>query len=240
MTTWGDLERSLLAGETSWLVRTFVALLILAPTHSMAFDVNDCILEGLRGVTSDRAAAYINKACLAKQEAYRQQQMQLLTQEYGESIRPDYVLVGDYVAESEGVGSVQVTFASEMAAKVLGYVALSVAVGGGGWCKFDFETNALETTYVYKLAVKPGGSARLIFPYKAGGACVQIAAARARKSTWREVSTSSPVKPLEKDPFADSVLFPPRPTPLPYTCRAGFSTAPSSMTKEETSSDLDA
>lgn len=186
------------------LIGTIAASSIVAPCHANGFSLNDCILNGVKGVSSDVAARLVRKACEDKQEEHRQQRGNALKQEYGELIDTASVVKAKFFnTESAGFASIEITNSARSPERTLTYVKLSVMPAAGDNQPCDPQR---EARYSYKLTLKPGTSINLVFPSDAKAICTSIEAARGRPTAWKDFSLSGSVKPLDKDPFADPAL----------------------------------
>lgn len=206
-----------------------LATTVLQSAPCFAFSINDCILEGMKGISSDAAARAVTKACEEKREDARQKSIAALTKEYGEPIDPSLVAKAkNYSAESSGKASIQITNHALSPERTIRYVNLSVSpTDANGHCNpWD------KKTYAYKLMLPPSSSTQLTFPMPGFGGssvCTEIITARAALKTWKDISIAGAANPMEKDPFDDPSLLrnygvaasAPVPGPLPPLSSAG-------------------
>lgn len=167
----------------------------------------DCLLQGLKGVSSDAAARLVKMACEGKERDSQKRAIESLTKEFGELIDIDSIKMEEHFnIESKGFSSIQITNSLQNPKEIITYVSLRVypAEGLNKSCDHSKGIN-----HSYKLSLKSGSSILLVFPSTSPSICPQIESARARESHWKDFSLSGTVKPMAKDPFSDKSLFPP-------------------------------
>jgi hypothetical protein len=174
--------------------------LTLAFGSAHSFDLNDCIINGMKGVSSDLAARAVNNACNQKQRAFKDARMVQLVKEYGEPLDVE-MLEADRHYVVEGPGLYSMRFLNKSSEKTVTFIRLEVvpAPGGPGT---DCDTTK-RRVYAYKVTVKPLASIKIIYPSVVPSNCVSTRVALGRTPTWKDVSFSSSAKPIDKDPFAE-------------------------------------
>lgn len=186
------------------VIRSFTLSIGLALSGSALyaappFDLNDCIIAGMRGVSSDAAARQIRYACDQKAKMDKQLREEEQVKVFGEDVEVELAeLAKHYEVESAGLNSIVVK--NKSAEQTLTYLRLSVTpvkVGAPELCDFD-----KTRTYAYKVVIKPGASLKLIYPLNGNGvSCTRIGKAVARLATWKDTSFSFSTKPVDKDPY---------------------------------------
>lgn len=171
----------------------------LSPVPVLAFDLNDCIINGMKGVSSDIAARQVRYACDQKSKEYKQQRLELLAREFGEVVDVDTVEGGKFY-EVEAPGFYSMLYTNKSAEMTVTFLRVEVvpAPGGPG-------TNCDMTkrrVFAYKVSIKPGASTKLIYPSAHPSNCVTPLVVLARVPSWKDISFSSSARPSEKDPFA--------------------------------------
>lgn len=187
-----------------WILIGTIVTSISAPCYANDFSLSDCIINGLKGVSSDVAARLVRVACKEKQEEHRKEMMRALEQEYGDELDTTSIVMADHFAtETTDSASIEITNPTKLPENTLTYVKLSVMPAAGENKPCD---QSRKTMYSYKLTLKPGDSIKLVFPIDAEAICTSIDAARGRPSAWQDFSLLGSVKPLDKDPFDDPAL----------------------------------
>lgn len=212
----------------------FVALAVaIIQDCAFAFSMNDCILEGMKGVSSDIAARMVKQACEEKANEARQKNVAALVKEFGDPIAPESVsLAANYSRESGRHVSIQATNNVKNGDQTIRYIKLSVAPVEDGFC-----ATWKRTVFAYKLTLTPGSSIKLqASAPNTEDVCFEILAVRGTSAGWSDFSIAGTIEPMGKDPFADA--FPERrapapapaaaPAPLPAPIPTGLSSNPSS------------
>lgn len=194
--------------------------------NAQTFSYDDCVLQGLKGVSSDAAARMIRQSCENKRTDFYRQADKKVNDEYGvddsTSILEDYSK--SYSLESGGYASNEYKNISKDDTKLISYVKLSVqATDKNGYC--DYSSTKY---YSYKTSIKPGSTGSLLFKAPSSKSiCLNVTAVKTKPYKWSEFSLSSSFKPLDKDPFENTGMFipaapapapaaAPAPAPLPY------------------------
>lgn len=190
-----------------------IAAVVAASGYASEVSINDCMLNGLKGVSGDIAASLVRKSCEGKQEEHRRATVAALRQEYGELISRDSVQLSEPVgADVNGLATVAVTNRTNAPGKTLTYAKLvTYANNGAGNC----DGSRAPVWHSYKLTLKPGSTAKLIFPSGGPTPCVFIETVRGKPPTWRDISLAGSVKPMPADVLdAYREFDPPAPTPV--------------------------
>lgn len=162
-----------------------------------ALNVDDCVLNGLKGVNSDAAARMVRQSCENKVANQRKQQ---ISEKYGEKIDEKLAYIkwdSDYAN-----GVVKVTFKNELLQTVT-YAELSISQPqANGDCPYS-DTRK----HLYEVKVKPRSSVVLIVPdgtslvSKDGRICISSRAVRGRAPSLLDVSIGA-VSPLPDNQVA--------------------------------------
>jgi hypothetical protein len=206
-----------------WLL--FIAI-AAHPYAAVAEDLDTCVINGLKGVTSDVAARLVRQACENKITAQRRKE---IASRYGERVDLPLKWVGHTSTHSSG--EVRVTVKNESSQTVL-YVELGMSAlhpkDGCPW---------LHTSkWLYQVKVKPDASAVLVVPGgtalldKEWRVCGSAAAVRAREPSFLDVSigavsplTTSQVKAINQElgeRYASTSTWEPAPLPGPAVAPA--------------------
>lgn len=173
-----------------------VSVVLIKPAY--AFDLNDCIINGMKGVSSDVAARQVRFACDQKLRAYQAQHVARFEKEFGETVDPELAEQAKFFEVVEqGKHSMLITSKEATRALTLIRLEITPAPSGPGT---DCDVTK-SRVFAYKTLVKPGGTIKLIYPTVAQSNCILVLSAHARPSTWRDISFSSTVEPLTVDPF---------------------------------------
>lgn len=176
-----------------------LGLLPLA-ANAQSFPYDDCVLQGLKGVSSDAAARMIRQSCENKRTEFTRQKDKKNNEEYGvddrTSILEDHSK--GYSLEPNGYISSEYKNTSKDDTKWISYVRLSVqATNKDGYC--DYSTIKY---YSYKTSIKPGAISRFFFKAPSSKSiCFDVSAVRTKPYKWSDFSLSSSFKPLDKDPL---------------------------------------
>lgn len=174
--------------------------LISTPYQAWAFSLNDCLLTGLKGVSSDTAARLVQKACEDKQREHHKNTISALKKKFGEEVDTKEISTSNrFKVESNDILSIEITNTLSFPERTLTYVTLLVATAAAKGQPCD---TSKAKKHSYDLTLKRGSSVRLAFPSNAKWICTAIATARARPTIWNDFSISNPIEPLDHDPFA--------------------------------------
>ena len=181
-------------------------LSVLSPSV-FAFDLNDCIINGMKGVSNDTAARQIRNACDQKSKEEKRKVLEKLSKEYGDIIDNEFF-------HNELRGDSKARYRNESNDKVITFVRLAVwprPDGAGTPCQPDGRTD-----YFFKPGLKPRGFIQLDYPFSTPTDCRAIWAVMGRTSTWTDISLFSSVSPIDRSPFSESefnldILYGPAP-----------------------------
>ena len=138
----------------------------------------------------------VRHACGEKLQAYKAEQMARLRKEYGEPVDISMAeLATSFQSAGTGKHSIEVT--NKESARVLTLIRLQITPAPGPGTNCDPARNQV---YAYKTLVKPGRSAKLVYPAIAESYCIAILSAYAKQSSWLDVAFSSTINPLPVDP----------------------------------------
>lgn len=179
-----------------WTLTFLLAGAVLVfPAH--AFDVNDCIINGMKGVSSDVAARLVRVACDQKLKIFKEQESTKLAAIYGDTINPELIVpASSFEFVTMRIHSLKFTNKTDM---TLLYVRIEVAPASAPGAPCDPEKVRI---FAYKTTVKPGAAVNLVYPAATSSECVVATVARGRTSSWKDVSFSTSIKPEEKDPLS--------------------------------------
>lgn len=162
-----------------------------------ALDVDDCVLNGLKGVNSDAAARMVRQSCENKVANQRRQQ---ISEKYGEKIDEKLAYVKWDTDYNKGL--VNVTLKNELLQTVT-YAELSISQPlAKGECPYSDSRK-----HLYAVKLKPGSSVVLIVPdgkslvSKNGQICISSRAVRGRAPSVLDVSIGA-VSPLSDNQVA--------------------------------------
>lgn len=187
-------------------VRSFsfrLALLCVAisgsalPTVALAFDINDCIINNMKGVTSDVAARAIKSACDQKEVDARISTQREITKPFGQSIETSVAKLNNVLAyPGGGFLGIQITNISKNT--TVKYVRLRTwpAPAGGAAC---ITSGVAE--YAYEVTLAPRKSLLFQFPSSSASACIEVVAVFGKDASWQDYSMYSSIEPLKKDPL---------------------------------------
>lgn len=164
---------------------------------ALAIDVDDCVLNGLKGVNSDAAARMVRQSCENKVANQKRQQ---LSTKYGGKI--DEKLALDSWDSDYASKAVKVTVKNELQ-KTVTYAELSIsAPTANGSCPYPENRK-----HLYAVKIKPGSRVVLVVP---GGtsliskdgrtSCISVRAVRGREPSMLDVSVGA------VDPLTDNQL----------------------------------
>lgn len=197
------------------------SVLVLLSTQSHAGQYEDCVLTGMKGVSSDAAARVVTQACRNKDiEADRKKQEKL-----GFPMKDDeYAFNENNGADTHQDGFYSHTFRNKSNYKTVTYVALEILDAdyyeyktsifkemGLGFLADDFVDEAAwkrerSQTYYFKLSLKPNAVTKLLYRTPRTKTWrSKVATVLGRESKWSDsISTSAwgdTVKPEPKDPL---------------------------------------
>lgn len=212
----------------AWLLSGIGGVLLGVHPGAVALDMDDCVLNGLKGVNSDAAASMVRQSCEYKVANQRRQQ---LSTRYGDKIDEKLTLSNwdsDYANKT-----VKVTVKNDLQQTVT-YAELSItAPMANGSCPYPDNRK-----HLYAIKLKPESKVVLVVP---GGnsliskdgrsSCISVIAVRGREPSILDVSVGA-VEPLTDNQLAvvnrdlneryatiDSPLFVPFKLPTPQELR---------------------
>lgn len=180
-----------------------LSLMVALAPDCRAFSYNDCIINGMRGVSSDAAANAVRVACLAKKKEYEGKPYANFVREYGEVLEKRLYEInsGPLGSSSKKSDWKSKNFRNISSSTTIRYIELVVWVPSGGYCWYSTDAKR----YIYTGRIKPMSSMRLAFPPPTeaeGGICVDVRDVRGvPSSTWEIGSLSDEVLPVDKDPY---------------------------------------
>ncbi len=183
--------------------RIAVVTLALALIHGTvyAFDLNDCIINGMKGVSSDVAARQIRWACEQKDQEYKKQRTQQLLRDYGSPLDTEALKMEKNWAFDE-IGFHSMEFINTTSDRTVTYVRLSVAPAPNSPPGAPCDPSK-ERIHAYTITLKPGARIKLIYPSSVEkGECISLKGALGRPTSWKDVSFFSSAKPADNDPLA--------------------------------------
>lgn len=183
-----------------------LAIALSISLGASAASFNDCILDGLKGVSSNVAAWMIKKACEEKQEADRLSRLASLAREYGDTLAEGSVeLSEDYELENPGIGMFAVTNRTSAPRRSVTYLRLIVAPieEGGHICSWHHARS-----YAYSLKLKPAATKLVRVLIDSKHVCARVKEVRGREPSLFDISLASPEIPMPRDPFSDPSLRP--------------------------------
>lgn len=180
----------------TWLAVVGIGVLTYRPVY--AFDLNDCIISGMKGVSSDVAARQVRYACDQKLRAYKVEQLAKFEKEFGELVDSGLAEQAKFF-DLAGPGKHSIQISSREPARALTFVRLEItpATGGPGTSCDPLRARV----FAYKTLIKPGASVKLVFPVVAESNCIAVVSLHARPTAWSDVSFSSTIDQLAVDPF---------------------------------------
>ena len=180
------------------MFRLPLTVLLLALSCAVhGFDVNECILQGMKGVNSDAAARGVYLACQQKLTALERERQEAFAKESGEAVAPSIVTLDQHFVERPGFNSMAAM--NRSADKVVTYIRISVTTSENGKC--DGLMQYMAPDYAYQVIIPPGETVRLVYP---AGDCIDVELVYARPRKWadRFHSVVEKVQPLPGDPLA--------------------------------------
>ena len=134
------------------MFRSLITLLglAMAADAAIAFNLNDCIINGMKGISSDAAARQVRFACDQKHKEYKSERMEKLLKDFGEVVDVD-ILEASKFYSPEGPGFYSIEYANRSGEKTITFLRMEVtpAPAGPGT---DCDTNK-RRVYAYKLIV---------------------------------------------------------------------------------------
>lgn len=170
------------------------------------FSLEDCIINGLKGVTSDKAALMVKGACNEKEKLHNEK-IRLAKEEpineiYGKKVKDDSVSFDGWEKLESGKWLVAIKNKMPKESGFIRYLRLRVGAGSSGYCNASKD-------YSFKVNVAPGESEYIgIEPFipDADAMCVTFLDARAKKQSIYEYIQSVTLpserpEMLQADPY---------------------------------------
>lgn len=193
-------------------VKAWFALSVTALFQNIAlaaaFSYDDCILNGLKGVSGDAAAVLVRKACESKRDAAADARERAIRDEYGDelSLQQLSMLVVESWDRASVPGSIIVRVVNH-SGQTVRYVRLEAADQISDRC-------GVVSSHAYRLNLAPGEVGLLRIPKRVSSdqLCARISYARAREPSWqdqiRRLGSAIPVDASDRDVFST------RPNPM--------------------------
>ena len=172
----------------------------LMTSSALAFDLNDCIINGMKGVSSDVAARQVRYACDQKQRAHVAERRLKFEQEFGEPLSTDLLEEAPHF-ELAGAGKHSIQVTSKEPSKAVTLIRLEVTPAPAGPGTACDPTRS--RVFAYKVMLKPAQKVRLVYPSTADLNCLSVVSANARPTKWSDVAFSSSADPMPRDPFEE-------------------------------------
>ncbi|MCX7168150.1 MAG: hypothetical protein NTV11_18005 [Rhodocyclales bacterium] len=185
---------------------TIICLSITFGAYAGEYD--DCVLTGLKGVSSDAGAKLVAQACKNKINEVRQSRRS----NFGTDLAAgEYAFNPTDSVQRHDDGLVSQTLVNKTSQKTITYVALTVGDGvkpaaiekGKVFDVDDYiRTAKPASVFYYKVAIRPGKSIRLKFPLpKSGAFYTEVTTVLGRESKWADAAQQfkEDVSPEPKD-----------------------------------------
>lgn len=168
-----------------------------AAAHSAAFDMNDCVINGMKGVSNDLAAREVRLACNQKNKEYRNQLTENLLKEYGQDLGSN-TLEQVKAENAPTVGFQSATFVNKNTTHTVTLIRIGIGESSASTC-FGWKLRTLA----FRVTMKPLSKLQLVYPSSAPDSCVQVTNVLGRPlSPWKDIAVFSTVKPTDRDPLA--------------------------------------
>jgi len=195
-------------------LRLVIAALYLLSSYTYAGPYEDCVLTGMKGVSSDAAARAVSQACASKRSEIKREKQE----KFGFAMKSDeYTWNEGNTVGAEKNGYLSEIIKNKSSYKTITYVALEVLDADyydfkqPKWPAFDFEGESAwkkerSKTYYYKLSLKPNAMTKLLYRApRTDTFWANITMVLGRESKWSDsISTSvwsDTVEPEPKDPL---------------------------------------
>lgn len=206
-----------------WILLLSSLLVFAITAHADEYD--DCILKGMKGVSSDVGARLVAEACRNKVDEPKRAKQRAKRERFGSKLNESEYKIGNSYMSSGG-GYISLTLQNTSSSKTLTYVELTVKDGDyydykgpknpppndrmpwevieeDDWSKWTRERTH---TYYFKLTLKPGKEIRLMFPdTRTKSFYSEITTALGREAKWTDaastISFSDRIKPELQDPL---------------------------------------
>lgn len=179
-----------------------VFLLLLTCFSAQAqnnFDVNDCIIDGMKGVASDAAAKMIKEACERKQQERPEWKADQYRKQLGAVASIDTLNIIGLSTDAE-VGFHSLVVRNDDPERMVTFVRIKATPAPIAGKDCDFLQTKFET---FRVAIRPGASAKLLYPSRGGQeSCVMLVTVFAREPAETDTISLIPVKALPRDPLS--------------------------------------
>ena len=200
--------------KSKWIL--LLACLILCAINAHADDYDDCVLKGMKGVSSETGARLVTQACRNKVDEKKRAKRE----RFGSELNKTEYKLDDIHTAIHGGGYVSKRLRNTSSSMTLTYIALSIKDSdysgykesgkgfdnwGIDWDKMNWESEHTNI-YYYKLFLRPGKEINLMFPQPRTNSFspeITTALGRAAKltDTISTTSFSDKIKPEPIDPL---------------------------------------
>ena len=162
------------------------------------FDINDCIIDGLKGVQSDIAAKMVKEACERKQQQRPDWKVEQYMKQLGSVIDTGSVeLLDSFTNAAPGYHGLLVRNTDATSTVTFIRLKITPAPVAGKGC--DYLQSKFET---FRLNIPPAMTATLHYPSRGGQeSCYVLVTVFAKETTPSEKPTTAPVRALSRDPL---------------------------------------
>lgn len=182
------------------MLRTVLLLLFISlSAHAQKdFDVNDCIIDGMKGVASDAAAKMIKEACERKQQERPEWKVEQYRKQLGKVADVDTLKITELSTDAE-IGFNSMVVRNDDPDRLVTFIRIKATPAP----IFGKECDYLQTKFeTFRVAIRPGASARLLYPNRGGQeSCVMLVTVFAREPATTDMPSLVPVKALTRDPL---------------------------------------
>lgn len=170
------------------------------------FSLEDCVISGLKGVTSDAAAVMVKSACREKENLHKEKiknaKEEVINDTYGEKVAVESVSYDGWDKSESGGWFIKITNKLPKDAENIRYVRMRIGAGATGYC-------TAHKDFAFKVHVPPGESAYFLideFINDANALCVKFYDVRVKKQSFHDyiktlTQSYIPAERLEVDPY---------------------------------------
>lgn len=182
------------------MLRAILLFLFMASTaHAQSdFDINDCIINGMKGVASDAAAKMVKEACERKQQERPEWKADQYIKQLGSVASVDTLKIVELSTNAE-VGFHSMFVKNVDPERTITFLRIKVTPAPIAGKDCDYLHSKFET---FRVTIPPSSSATLLYPNRGGQeSCVVLVTVFARDIATTGKPSLVPVKALLRDPL---------------------------------------
>lgn len=176
-----------------------LSFFMISTAHAQSdFDINDCIINGLKGVASDAAAEMVKVACERKQQERPEWKTEQYRKQLGTVASVDILEIVELSTNAE-IGFHSLFVKNVDPERTITFLRIKATPAPIAGKECDYLQSKFET---FRVTIPPGSSTKLLYPNRGGQeSCVVLVTVFSRDVATTDKPSQIPVKALARDPL---------------------------------------